>query len=158
MGELLEGHSHRFCLFFLSLSLLLSFLLSCASTTPFCPFFSLFRTSFLLFFFFSSHSLSFLTRPPPLGGRFDPTTRIELEFTMLFRHRVPTRRRTRLDTTRRRIDDTAPSFLAALNDSASSEIPLRTGRTWNLGLTRSENRETCRQIVADAKRRIFPTD
>lgn len=107
--------------FSLSLSLVLSFFLSCVDhAVLFLPPLS----NFFSFFPFLHSS------PVLLLERFDLTTRIELEFTMLFRHRVPTRRRSRLDTTRRRIDDTAPSFLAALNDSASSEIPLRAGRTW----------------------------
>lgn len=104
VGELLEGHSHRFCsiatpfLSFSPLSYLLSFL-------PFFPLRCLTLRSF---------SFSLSCHPSPVDPIF--TARIEAAFTMLFRHRVLTPT-TRLDATQRRIDGTQ-SLFTALNDSA----------------------------------------
>ena len=81
VGELLEGH------------------------VPSSPSFQLLFFFFFFFFFSFFHSLppflAPLLLPLLLLGRFDLATRARVH-EMLFRHRVPTRRRGRLDTTRRR--------------------------------------------------------
>ena len=113
VGELLEGHSHRFCLFFLSLPLSSLLFSRIESFVPSSPSFQLLFFFFFFFFFSFFHSLppflAPLLLPLLLLGRFDLATRARVH-EMLFRHRVPTRRRGRLDTTRRRYRWYRPVF------------------------------------------------